>query len=677
MTSQSSDFTSNSAQVQGTNDNSIVSKLSMVTQGYLEDKYLKYFVQKPQRRSPIINRGYYIRSKAVRHVLAKFLSARSNEDVQIVSLGAGFDTTFFNIRDLMNESATKHLKYIEIDYPSVISRKVKLAQAADLLEGQNLQNDKNIIYRNENYCAVGFDLRKVGAELAETLQNCGINFTVPTLFLSEVVMTYLTSGQSRNIIKWINHSFRNAVLVVFEQMLPTNGFGEVMLRHFETCGSPLLAIRDYPTLLSQKKRHNVLGFKTVVGVDMVSFYQCNVSSEEKEKIQNIEPFDEYEAWHQTCLHYFIMCSTNSEEESVQEFCKTCLKCHESEKPEVKAEEVSISCKEPFSSIQMFGHCASSVATGNKDLEKQVDDVILFGGFGLSTQNQRKKDHHRRLHDGTLLNIPNNNLKTLTPSNIEFKTPMYSSIVQKPNHEKTQFLLFGGRSSPKMTTNDVSLITINKNCTEHDIKLIPSQGTCPNARWRHTANVLQFVNNCEDDQHTMLVYGGRDELNVHGDCWCLNMNTFIWSNVESKVGEKDIVLGRHSHSAVKCGSEKGDILFISGGLDCNEEPLNDVLSLKMLSHSKALIDRVDIHPKLPQLYSHTSHIHTDRYLILVGGVQFPTCKELHENPNSLADQVFIIDLSTNAWIRTVTLKKPFGLNSLMLHGHCSFVFGNNS
>jgi tRNA wybutosine-synthesizing protein 4 len=33
----------------------------MARLGYFPDEFLKTFVQKPARRSPLINRGYYIR----------------------------------------------------------------------------------------------------------------------------------------------------------------------------------------------------------------------------------------------------------------------------------------------------------------------------------------------------------------------------------------------------------------------------------------------------------------------------------------------------------------------------------------------------------------------------------------------------------------------------------------
>lgn len=43
-------------QVKETNDSSIVSKLSASNAGYFVDENLKYFVTKPARRAPLINR---------------------------------------------------------------------------------------------------------------------------------------------------------------------------------------------------------------------------------------------------------------------------------------------------------------------------------------------------------------------------------------------------------------------------------------------------------------------------------------------------------------------------------------------------------------------------------------------------------------------------------------------
>ena len=43
-------------QVETTNDSSTISKLSACNAGYIVDEHLKYFVERPTRRAPLIHR---------------------------------------------------------------------------------------------------------------------------------------------------------------------------------------------------------------------------------------------------------------------------------------------------------------------------------------------------------------------------------------------------------------------------------------------------------------------------------------------------------------------------------------------------------------------------------------------------------------------------------------------
>lgn len=70
-------------QVQGTNDSSIVSKCAVSTLGYFHDDYLKHFVARQTRRAPLINRGYYVRAKAIDGALRCFLKSFQREANQV------------------------------------------------------------------------------------------------------------------------------------------------------------------------------------------------------------------------------------------------------------------------------------------------------------------------------------------------------------------------------------------------------------------------------------------------------------------------------------------------------------------------------------------------------------------------------------------------------------------
>lgn len=53
---QKSNRNRNDTAVQGTNDSSVLSKISAAECGYVRDEYLKYFANKVVRRSPLVNR---------------------------------------------------------------------------------------------------------------------------------------------------------------------------------------------------------------------------------------------------------------------------------------------------------------------------------------------------------------------------------------------------------------------------------------------------------------------------------------------------------------------------------------------------------------------------------------------------------------------------------------------
>ena len=90
----------NDTAVQGTNDSSILSKISTSELGYFDDECLKYFATKIVRRSPLVNRGYYIRARLIDFMIKEFTTKMNNEMTtnQIINLGAGFDSSFFRLK---------------------------------------------------------------------------------------------------------------------------------------------------------------------------------------------------------------------------------------------------------------------------------------------------------------------------------------------------------------------------------------------------------------------------------------------------------------------------------------------------------------------------------------------------------------------------------------------------
>jgi tRNA wybutosine-synthesizing protein 4 len=78
----------------------------------------------------MINRGTWSRVYAVSRMLLKFVdfvrnfneTNNTNIPVQILSLGAGFDTSFFNLKSTFPNVC---FNYIEVDYQEVVVKKVE------------------------------------------------------------------------------------------------------------------------------------------------------------------------------------------------------------------------------------------------------------------------------------------------------------------------------------------------------------------------------------------------------------------------------------------------------------------------------------------------------------------------------------------------------------------------
>ena len=297
--------------VQETNDSSILSKASIAEFGYFDDPYLKLFCKKLARRSPLIHRGYYIRAKAIDYVLTNFLkhtipdAINNNKHIQVFSLGAGFDTSYFRLKSKMGDTFTKNCRYIEIDFPDVVRRKIALIAQHDVLAKiiGDYRVDDGILH-SEGFSIIPCDLTDL-KQLQEYFKKISINYDSPSLFFSECVLTYVDYKKARDLLQWIQMQFPHCMLAVYEQIGPDDSFGRVMMKHFEKIQSPLKRIRELRSLYSHEQLLTSLQYKNVCCFDMNSFYRTYVDDVEKERMISLEVFDEFEEWHLKCSHYCI------------------------------------------------------------------------------------------------------------------------------------------------------------------------------------------------------------------------------------------------------------------------------------------------------------------------------------------------------------------------------------
>ncbi|KXS12054.1 leucine carboxyl methyltransferase 1-like protein [Gonapodya prolifera JEL478] len=304
--------------IRQTNDDATISRLSAANLGYFHDPFVKYFVRRPssneRRRSPLMNWGTYLRVTGLDELVDRFLgiSVADEQDPsssnaietakQILVLGAGSDTRWWRLKERGKQPA----QYFEIDFPEITSLKI-----ASIKKNEQLSRSLGTIdissggaeLHSQAFHILPGDLRTFHPSITDALVKSGFNKDIPTLILSECVLVYLDPSRGDSIISWCSENLRRAVFVTYEQILPDDVFGRMMLRNLQSRGVDLRGIKEYPDLASQVARYISLGWDESFSVNLNDFYNSSVSSSEKKRLTAIEALDELEEWRMLLQHY--------------------------------------------------------------------------------------------------------------------------------------------------------------------------------------------------------------------------------------------------------------------------------------------------------------------------------------------------------------------------------------
>ena len=148
--------------VQSTNDDATLCKLSAVSMGYWSDPFLPHMAKPSSRdrRAPEIHLGYYARVAGVRLLVDKFFEA-CDTAVQVINLGAGFDTTFWRLL----EEGRPVKNFVEIDFAGVSARKCHLIKRHKELMGLVAGEEADIRLSKT-------DLHSTRCDIRPALQSC-------------------------------------------------------------------------------------------------------------------------------------------------------------------------------------------------------------------------------------------------------------------------------------------------------------------------------------------------------------------------------------------------------------------------------------------------------------------------------------------------------------------------
>ncbi|ODA82023.1 hypothetical protein RJ55_00528 [Drechmeria coniospora] len=307
--------------IMGTNSSSIVSKRSVERLYYpTERHFFRYFVKKFQRRAPLINRGYWLRLKAIDVIVGQFFARPSAKKKVVINLGCGSDVLPWQSHD-RHDLASKNALFIDVDYPSLMLRKraivLETPQLVELLGADfsvSESDDDLVLLKSPQYCQIGCDLRQLD-KLRTTLETVLRLSDCEVLFVAEVSVTYMDTHSADALIHWAS-SIGTPEFCLLEQILPhgpDHPFAQTMLKHFDKLKTPPRSVFQYPTLASQQARFQKLGWAHVSIWDLWEAWSNEyfVSSTERVALDHVEAFDEWEEFVLFARHYFVLHASTS------------------------------------------------------------------------------------------------------------------------------------------------------------------------------------------------------------------------------------------------------------------------------------------------------------------------------------------------------------------------------
>jgi len=305
--------------VEDTNSEALVAKISAAKLGYLKDPFASCFVSGDSKKEVLINRGYWSRVFAVRMYTEEFFKAYAPGKVQVISVGAGLDTLYFNLKS-EKVADFANVTYVELDLPSVVKKKartVNRSKALSALVSNNAQD--KIELAEDNSSLLGPDYKLLSVDLRDekqitaALERAGIDYKVPTFVFAECVLAYLPAKQSDQAIQFFSVNFEKVYFLNYEMMFLNDQFGKMMVKNFKAKGIDLVGINDYPNIPSLQKRFTELGYTSVEVYDMIDMYNVHLDQTERKRIEKIEWFDEFEEWNLMQKHYYVSLCSKGEE----------------------------------------------------------------------------------------------------------------------------------------------------------------------------------------------------------------------------------------------------------------------------------------------------------------------------------------------------------------------------
>jgi len=286
--------------VRSTNDDAASCKRSAVQLGYWTDPYLQYFVRATERKPPEINRGYYARVAAIRYLIHQFIKVNQRQ-CQVVNLGAGFDTQYWNLCD---EVLTPSV-WVDVDFDAITGAKIHYIKGRrQLSERLTSPVYTRTDLHSTGYHILGADLRSADDLMSKLRTECGIDCAQPTAFIAECVLVYMPAVDSTKLVRTIADTFNAAFFVSYEQVNMKDRFGQVMIENLQQRGCSLAGVEHCTSLDTQRARFLSTGWSSSDAMNMLDVYK-SLPQTDVQRVERLEMLDDYDSLAQLFEHYCV------------------------------------------------------------------------------------------------------------------------------------------------------------------------------------------------------------------------------------------------------------------------------------------------------------------------------------------------------------------------------------
>ncbi|KAK7892895.1 tRNA methyltransferase ppm2 [Exophiala xenobiotica] len=268
----------NAGLLMATNNATIAYKASTERLYLPEPHFYKLIAKHPIQTSPAINRGYWLRMRAIEWVVRQFLEKPSGQKKVIVNLGCGYDPLPFQWL-AREKPLCSNTKFIDVDYEPLMETKREMIFNQPDMKGllhsvvtNLIDGEPAVLVDSQEYSALGCDLRNL-RKLGKLLRS--------VVDLEDNVTFCVLEPRSPD--------------------QPDNAFTSKMTSYYAKQGTPLRSVFEYCGQHTYTQRFREAGFTQVQYQNLWELWADSrfLSPSQRMALDHVEPFD---AWEEFALY---------------------------------------------------------------------------------------------------------------------------------------------------------------------------------------------------------------------------------------------------------------------------------------------------------------------------------------------------------------------------------------